>query len=33
MTFKQMIAVSMISAATALSGVWVYSKYENGDLL
>src|SRR6476620_11739937 len=33
MTFKQMIAVSMISAATALSGVWVYSKYENGGLL
>lgn len=33
MTFKQMIAVSMISAATAVTGVWVYGKYEHGDLL
>ncbi|TKK70782.1 PDZ domain-containing protein [Ilyomonas limi] len=33
MTFKQLIAVSAISAATAISGVWVYGKYENGDLL
>jgi len=33
MTFKQMITVSMISVATALSGVWAYSKYEHVDLL
>src|SRR3954447_15032202 len=33
MTFKQLIAVSMISAATAVTGVWVYGKYEHGDLL
>ena len=33
MTFKQLIAVSMISAATAIGGVWVYGKYEHGDLL
>src|SRR4051812_16478608 len=33
MTFKQMIAVSMISAVTAVTGVWGYGKYEHGDLL
>ncbi len=33
MTFKQLIAVTMISVATAVGGVWVYGKYENSDLL
>ncbi len=33
MTFKQFIAVSMISAATTFGSMWAFSKYEHGDLI
>lgn len=32
MTFKQLVAVTAISAATFATGAWVYGKYENKEL-